>query len=254
MAGKQTYGALNNSRCSPLGMDGDRYIVWVTNRLFQKRARQPWAVRWWERHAPFLGKQVLLFLWVRECPRPFSPFLSFLIHSFPSLLYSLLPVWTYTLMQTDINTLSHWWPMWCLVSICASSFPLLSLSLPYDWRQEVRWHVDLRCHWLHLSLVLFVLGMWSLTTRWEVIYYQDMRWLFFHLRRLYGTKRGFTSDTNLCHKCNTTHPSPPLFLSVSFILHLSPASFPQRLDLKFHSKGAISAPVAKWVIIQFEPM
>lgn len=179
MAGKQTYGALNNSRCSPLGMDGDRYIVWVTNRLFQKRARQPWAVRWWERHAPFLGKQVLLFLGVRECPRPFSPFLSFLIHSFPSLLYSLLPVWTYTLMQTDINTQSHWWPMWCLVSICASSFPLLSLSLPYDWRQEVRWHVDLRCHWLHLSLVLFVLGMWSLTTRWEVIYYQDMRWLFF---------------------------------------------------------------------------
>lgn len=75
---------------------------------------------------------------------------------------------------------------------------------------------------------------------------------FFHLRRLYGTKWGFAYDTNLCHKCNTTHP--PLFLFVSFILHLFPASFPQRLDLKFHSKGAISAPVAKWVIIQFEPM
>lgn len=60
--------------------------------------------------------------------------------------------------------------------------------------------------------------------------------------------------THTCYKTqNSSFPHlpffPSLFMSVSLFPHLLPASFHPGLDLKFHSKGAISAPLAKWVII-----
>lgn len=63
----------------------------------------------------------------------------------------LLPVWMYTLMQTDINIQSHWWPVRCLLGICASSFPLFSLLLLHNGDKWLDYTLtsdtnDLTCH------------------------------------------------------------------------------------------------------------
>lgn len=112
-------------------MNSDSDIVWVTTPPLLKKLDNP-KISIDGKDVPlFLGTRALLFLWFQECQRPFllplffNPFL-------PISSLILLSVWTYTLMQTDINTQSHQWPVWCLLSIGANSFPLLSLLLQYN--------------------------------------------------------------------------------------------------------------------------
>lgn len=160
-----------------------------------------------------------------------------------------LPVWTYTQMQTDVNTRAHWWTMWCLVSISASSLPApLSLSLVSNGDKKFG---DTLVSWLHLSIFLFV-SLHLETGR-------NMK--AYHASGLVFMTRGGVVESQMglgrWHTPAKNHNSsclPIVFFSLYFCLsflclHLPPASFHPGLDLKFHSKGAILAPPVKWVII-----
>lgn len=134
--------------------------------------------------------------------------------------------------------------MWCLLSICANSFPLRSLSLAsYDGERLgnlldsdsvdlflswfVLFHLEDDCSMLQLLLALC---LWHTMEPHEAM-----------------TGQWVSNDIHLLgngsHLCQTVSPS------TSVCLHLSPTSFHPELDSRFHTKATISAPLAKWVII-----
>lgn len=69
----------------------------------------------------FLGKQVVLFLWVRECPRPFSPPPSLFLDLFSNIAPCLD---IYTDADIDINTHTH------MHTHVVSTVPIPSSSAP----------------------------------------------------------------------------------------------------------------------------
>lgn len=124
---------------------------------FWRHARQPWAVHWWERHAPFLGKTSNAFPLGPGMPRAILTLpLCFLILLISPL--SLLPVSAYTLMCSHKHIHTHARAlMWCLLRICANSFPLNSLLLASYGGQLV----DLRQRWVvSIQFGLFLFGRW----------------------------------------------------------------------------------------------
>lgn len=131
---------------------------------------------------------------------------------------------------------------WC--QFLPVPLPIISLLR----RQAVRRHAGLRHCWLHLSLFLCV----PLHLEDDHMFVTCTSFGCCDLRRCYGVTYG-GDDTHLLQNTKLIFPHLPffpLFLSLSFFFsHLLPASFHPGLDLKFHSKGAISAPLAKWVII-----
>lgn len=236
-------------------MDGDGDNVRVTDRPLQKRARQPWAVHWWERCAPFSGKTNKAFPLGPGMPKAILtlPF-CFLIVLISSL--TLLPVWTYTLMQTDLTTRIHTntlsWPMWCLLSIGANSFPLVLPVITLPRRRAARRHAGLR-HCRLVTVPVCPLAFWGWPQHGSCCL--QIIWQLWPEEAVWSHRWAWADDTHLLGNTTRLFQSgfflffSILYFCLSRYLHLSPASFHPELDLKFHSKGAISAPLVKWVII-----
>jgi len=154
---------------------------------------------------------------------------------------------TLTLMQTDVNT--HTLTLVAHVVSgrhrCQSLPALLSLSLASSGDDALASDTaGFPCHCSRLSLCVY-----RPATTWK----RTRVWLGrCGPRRRYGATNGTGPMTHTCSGTQLTSPSICFFSSISvcLFLYLSPASFHPGLDLKFHSKGAISAPLTKWVITQ----
>lgn len=134
--------------------------------------------------------------------------------------------------------------MWRLCSICANSFPLLSLSLASVGDKQLgNTLASDSVAFLLSPFVLLLLEDDQSTDPCCVCIVLPLMGLSSYDCR--GGPR-HTPVTNLSASAS--------FLYLCLCLyhhhhHLSPASSHPGMDFKFHSKAAISAPLAKWVII-----